>query len=206
MKDPLANRARISRGLYDACKRAIDEIKIPSDVTLPSEVLDGSVGHSRVVAALSYALAGHIGLLESQKLEIMRAGFLADIGKEMIPNHIINRRGALTPSEREIVDQHPDEACRMMRKMGYDDISMLAAVRHSHERFDGTGYPERLKEHNIPIGSRIIAVADSYAALTAWRPYREPWERNAVLGELHRDVEKGAFDPAVVAALAQLLG
>lgn len=206
MKDPLANPARIPQGLYDSCKQAVDEIKIPSDITLPTEVLDGSVGHSRVVAALSYALAGHLGLLESQKLEIMRAGFLADIGKEMIPNHILTRSGALTPSEREIVDQHPDEACRMMRKMGYDDISMLAAVRHSHERFDGTGYPERLKENNIPVGSRIIAVADSYAALTAWRPYREPWERNAVLGELHREVEKGAFDPAVVAALAQLLG
>ncbi|MDO8597451.1 MAG: HD domain-containing phosphohydrolase, partial [Sulfuricaulis sp.] len=206
MKDPLADPARIPRGLYNTCKLVVDEIKIPSDVTLPSEVLDGSVGHSRVVAALSYALAGHFGLLEREKLEIMRAGFLADIGKEMIPNHILNRRGALTSSERDIINQHPDEACRMMRKMGYDDISTLAAVRHSHERFDGTGYPERLKEKNIPIGSRIIAVADSYDALTAWRAYREPWERSAVLGELHREVEKGAFDPAVVAALAQLLG
>jgi len=206
MKDPLANTARIPRALYDSCKQAVDEIKIPSDVTLPSEVLDGSVGHSRVVAALSYALASRIGLLESQKLEIMRAGFLADIGKEMIPNHILNRSGALTPSERDIINQHPDEACRMMRKMGYDDVATLAAVRHSHERFDGTGYPDCLKADNIPIGARIIAVADSYDALTAWRAYRASWERSAVLGELQREVEKGAFDPAVVAALAQLLG
>ena len=206
MKDPLANPAKIPRGLYDACKRAVDEIKIPSDVTLPSEVLDSSVGHSRVVAALSYVLAGHIGLLESQKLEIMRAAFLADIGKELVPHQILSGRGALTPGERNIIDQHPDESCRIMRKMGYDDISMLAAVRHSHERFDGTGYPDRLKEDTIPIGSRIIAVADCYDALTSWRAYRESWERHAVLGELHREVEKGAFDPAVVAALAQLLG
>ncbi len=206
MKDPLADPARVPRGLYDACKKIIDDIKIPSEVTLPSEVLDGSIGHSRVVAAISYALAGHFGLLEREKLEIMRAGFLADIGKEMIPNYALNRHGALTASERDIINQHPEESCRMMRKMGYDENSVLEAVRHSHERFNGTGYPARLKEKNIPIGSRIIAVADSYDAMTAWRVYREPWERNAVLGELHREVEKGAFDPAVVAALVKVLG
>lgn len=135
----------------------------------------------------------------------MRAAFLSDIGKEMIPNHVLNRRGALTASERDIINQHPEEACRMMRKMGYEDAATLAAVRHSHERFDGTGYPDRLKADNIPIGARIIAVADSYDALTAWRAYRESWERHAVLGELHREVEKGAFDPAVVTALAKIL-
>ncbi len=206
MKDPLANAARIPQSLYDACMRAVDALQIPSDVSLPSEVLDGSVGHSRVVAALSYTLAGHLGLLESQKLEIMRAGFLADIGKELIPSQILSRRGALASGERDIINQHPVESCRIMRKIGYDDVAMLAAVRHSHERFDGTGYPDRLKADNIPIGARIIAVADTYDAMTAWRAYREPWDRHAVLGELHLEVEKGAFDPAVVAALAQLLG
>lgn len=94
----------------------------------------------------------------------------------------------------------------MMRKMGYDDVSTLAMVRHSHERFDGTGYPDGLKGTNIPVGARIIAVADAYDALTAWRVHREPWERSAAIGELHRGVEKGAFDPTVVAALTQLLG
>ena len=206
MKDPLADAERIPPALYEACKPVVDEINIPSDVTLPSEVLDGSIGHSRVVAALSYALAGALGLQEREKHDIMRAGFLADIGKEVIPLYILSRRGGLVSSEHDIIKQHPEEACRMMRNMGYDDPFTLAAVRHSHERFDGTGYPEGLKGSDIPIGSRIIAVADAYDALTAWRVHREPWERSAALGELHRGVEKGAFDPAVVAALTKLVG
>ena len=205
MKDPLADRNRIPLRLYEACKAVVEEINIPSDITLPSEVLDGSIGHSRVVAALSYALAGSLGLAERERLDITRAGFLADIGKEVIPLYILSRRGGLISSEHDIIKQHPEEACRMMRNMGYDDPLTLAAVRHSHERFDGTGYPEGLKGTNIPIGSRIIAVADAYDALTAWRVHREPWERNAAIGELQRGVEKGAFDPDVVAALTQLV-
>ena len=205
MKDPLADRNRIPLRLYEACKSVVADINIPTDVTLPTEVLDGSIGHSSVVAALSYAVAGSLGLGERERLEITRAGFLADIGKEVIPLYILSRRGGLISSEHEIIKQHPEEACRMMRKMGYNDPSMLAAVRHSHERFDGTGYPEGLKGTSIPIGSRIVAVADAYDALTAWRVHREPWERSAALGELQRGVEKGAFDPDVVAALTQLV-
>ena len=205
LKDPLADPERIPPGLFAACKTIFDEIDIPSDITLPSEVLDGSIGHSRVVGALSYAVAGALELPERNRFDIMRAGMLADIGKEVIPLYILSRRGGLISSEHDIVKQHPDEACRMMRKMGYDDPSTLAMVRHSHERFDGAGYPEGLRGTDIPIGARIIAVADAYDALTAWRVHREPWERSAAIGELKRGVEKGAFDPAVVAALTKLV-
>jgi HD-GYP domain-containing protein (c-di-GMP phosphodiesterase class II) len=205
LKDPLVDPQRIPPALYAACKRVIDESEIPSDITLPSEVLDGSIGHSRVVGALSYALAGALGLQELEKLDVMRAGILADIGKEVIPLYILSRRGGLVSSEHEIVKQHPDEACRMMRTMGYDNPSMLEMVRHSHERYDGTGYPERLKGTDIPVGARIIAVADAYDALTAWRVHRDPWERSAAIGEIHSGVEKGAFDPVVVDELTKLV-
>ena len=206
MKDPLADANRIPPALYAAYSDAVEEIDIPSDITLPSEVLDGSIGHSRVVGVLSYAVADALGLSQRHKVDIMRAGYLADIGKEVIPLYILSRRGGLISSEHDIVKQHPDEACRMMRKMGYDDESMLAMVRHSHERFDGAGYPDGLKGDDIPLGSRIIAVTDAYDALTAWRVHREPWERSAAIGELQRGVEKGAFDPAVVSALVRLIG
>ncbi len=150
-----------------------NEINIPEDVTLPSEVVDGSVGQSRVVAVLSYIIADQMGLSESEKRDILQAGFLSDIGKELIPPNLRNRRGGLSASEFEIFQQHPEESCRLMRKMGYDKASVLNLVLYSHEHFSGSGgYPGKLKGEDIPMGSRIIAVADAYDALTSWRPYR----------------------------------
>ena len=79
-------------------------------------------------------------------------------------------------------------------------------VKHSHEHYSGSGgYPGNFKGNDIPIGARIIAVADAYDALTSWRPYREPWECHAAIGELNREVEKGTFDPLVVSRLAELI-
>ncbi len=206
LKDPLLDRAKLPRGLPDEHRRVVDKMMIPNDVTLPSEVLDGSILHSRMVGALSYAIADAMRLPEREKLEILQAGFLADIGKEVIPQHVLNRRGSLTASELDLVRQHPGEACRIMRKMGYERPAVLGMVRHSHEHFDGSGYPDGLSGDAIPVGARIIAVADAYDALTSWRQYREPWESAAALGEIRSETEKGVFDPAVVSLLARLIG
>jgi HD-GYP domain-containing protein (c-di-GMP phosphodiesterase class II) len=206
MKDPLHNRNKIPQAVYEQYQHVAGQINIPEDITLPSEVLDGSVGKSRVVAFLSFILAERIGLAESEKGDILQAGFLADIGKELISPNLLNRRGGLTSSEFEIIQQHPEESCNLMRKMGYEKQTVLNLVRHSHEHFSGSGgYPGKLKGNDIPIGARIIAVADAYDALTSLRPYRETWERHAALGEISREVEKGVFDPMVVSTLAQLI-
>lgn len=206
MKDPLHNRNKIPQALYEQYRHIGDQINIPEDVTLPSEVLDGSVGQSRVVAVLSFILADSMGLPESEKRDILQAGFLADIGKELISPTLRNRRGGLTSSEFEIIQQHPEESCRLMRKMGYDNPAVLNLVRHSHEHYSGNGgYPGKLKGEDIPMGSRIIAVADAYDALTSWRPYRETWEAHAAIGEINREVEKGIFDPIAVSTLAKLV-
>lgn len=206
MKDPLNNREMIPQSLYDRYCHVAGEIHIPDDVTLPSEALDGSVGQSRVVAVLSFALADSLGLSENMKRNILQAGFLADIGKELIPHHLRNRPGGLTSSETEIMQQHPEESCRLMRKMGYNNPEVLALVQHSHEYYNSAeGYPGMLRGDDIPIGSRIIAVADAYNALTSWRPYRGPWERHAALVEIQHDVEKGIFDPVVAAELSKLV-
>lgn len=206
MKDPLKNRNKIPQALYEQYQHVGGQINMPQDITLPSEVLDGSVGKSRVVAFLSFILAERIGLSESEKGDILQAAFLADIGKELISPNLLNRRGGLTSSEFEIIQQHPEESCKLMRKMGYEKPTVLNLVRHSHEHFNGSGgYPGKLKGNDIPMGARIIAVADAYDALTSWRPYRESWECRAALGEISRDVEKGVFDPMVVSTLAQLI-
>lgn len=205
LKDPLDNREKIPRPFYDRFGSAASLIAVPMDVVLPVEALDGSVGHARVVAVLSYAMAAHFDLTDREKLDVLQAGFLADLGKEAVPHHLLNRRGGLMAAESDLLRQHPVESTRRMRTMGYDNEDVLRIVRHSHEHFKGAGYPDGLTGDAIPLGSRIVAVADAYDALTSWRPYREPWERRSALEELRRGVERGLYDPKVVEILTPLM-
>jgi HD-GYP domain-containing protein (c-di-GMP phosphodiesterase class II) len=206
LKDPIENREKITQKFYDEYRSVADLIQIPMDVTLPVESLDGSIGHSKVVAVVSFALANCFGVPDKEKMDILHAGFMADIGKEIVPHHLLNRVGSINPGEFDMVKMHPDEGTRVLRKMGYENEAMLKIVRHSHENFNGSGYPEGLKGETIPLGSRIVAVADAYDALTAWRPYRDSWERHAALDEIRRGVGKGLYDPKVVDFLVKMLG
>jgi HD-GYP domain-containing protein (c-di-GMP phosphodiesterase class II) len=103
------------------------------------------------------------------------------------------------------VRRHVAEGVITLQTMGYDDQDVLGIVKHHHEAFDGTGYPDGLKGEEIPIGARIVSVADTYTALTGRRTYRDAWEPAAVLREIERGVERGRHDPAVVAALALVM-
>ena len=120
--------------------------------------------------------------------------------------HLLNRRGAFSSTEFELVKQHPAEGVRLLRSMGYESEPLLAMVRDSHEAWDGSGYPNGLRGEDIPRGARIVAVADTYDALTSWRPTREPWARDAALDEIREGGAVGRYDPEVVAALTKLLG
>ncbi|MBW2143690.1 MAG: HD domain-containing protein [Deltaproteobacteria bacterium] len=205
LKDVLLDREKIPSAVYDKYVHGMDLIEIPEDVILPVEALDGCIGHSRAVAFLSYAIASERGIPEKERKEILYAGFVADIGKEIIPHHLLNRKGSLSASEFEEVKQHPVESTRVLKKLGYDSEMMVKIIRHSHENMDGSGYPDGLKGEDIPLGSRIVAVVDAYDALTSRRPYSERIDRNATLDELHRSVEKGLYDPQVEQVLTQLM-
>jgi HD-GYP domain-containing protein (c-di-GMP phosphodiesterase class II) len=205
LKDPWENRDKIPQHIYEEYKSVADLIQIPADVTLPVECLDGSIGHSKVVAILSFALAGCFEVSDKERVDILHAGFMADIGKEIVPHHLLNRVGSIRSSEFDMVRMHPDEGSRVLRKMGYENEFIIDVVRHSHENYNGSGYPEGLKGDAIPLGSRIIAVADAYDALTSWRPYRESWERHAALDEIRRGVAKGLYDPRVVEQLVRFV-
>ncbi len=205
LRDPLEDRNRIPASFYEKYAQAAELIRVPEDVILPVEALDGSVGHSRTVAMVAYALADSMRLPESEKTTIMQAGFLADIGKEVLPPHLLNRGGGLSQSEYEIVREHPVESVRILRKHGYQNERMLEIVLHSHEYYDGSGYPNGLRGEAIPLGSGIVCVADTYAALTAKRSYREAWDRHAALDEMGRNVDKGLYDPQVVGQLDRLM-
>ena len=206
LKSPLMDRETIPQKLYDQYYEQADQLfEYPQDLVLPMEVVDGSVGHSRVVGFLAYALADTLHLSDQEKLEILQAGYLADVGKAIVPHHLLNRAGSLSKDEFEAVTKHSRESVRMLRKMGYESATLFQIVEASHENFNGSGYPSGLAGDQIPIGARIIAAADTYSALTSWRPYRDRWDHRAAFAEMGRDAKKGKFDPEILESFGKIL-
>lgn len=181
-------------------------LEIPEDVVLVAEALDGAVGHCRVVALLSYALADRLELNPAMKKIILQAGYLQNLGKEAVPHHVLNAPRSLTDQEFNSIEKYVPESEAACRRLGYDDPQLLEIVLHHHERWSGKGYPSHLKGEAIPLGARITAVAEAYSALTSWRPYHEAWDARVALSEIRNDTERGRFDPKVVEALHALLG
>jgi HD-GYP domain-containing protein (c-di-GMP phosphodiesterase class II)/class 3 adenylate cyclase len=205
LKDRWKDPQVIPPALAAAYAEAESLIEIPEDVVMPVEALDGSIGHCRVVALLSYAIADRLQLNEEMKKTIMLAGYLQDLGKEAVPHHVLNRGGSLTDQETKLVEKYVHESVAACRRMGYVDPRLLEIVLHHHEAWDGTGYPEGRRGEDIPIGARITAVAESYSALTSWRPYHEAWDARVALSEIRKGTEKGRYDPKVTAALIEVL-
>ena len=205
IRDVMMDRNKIPEKFYEKYRSVEDLIDIPEDVALSVEALDGSIGHSKVTAILSYAIADQLGLPDKDKHDIMIAGYLCDVGKEIIPHQVLNRTGRLNENEFKEVEKHPFEGTRVLRNIGIESEKILDIILHHHEMYNGEGYPLGKKGEEIPLGARIVAVADTYDALTSWRPYRERWERSATLYEVNRGVEKGMFDPQIVRTLTELM-
>jgi HD-GYP domain-containing protein (c-di-GMP phosphodiesterase class II) len=193
-------------GFYNEYRHCAQRIPVSADLILPVEARDSRIGHATTVAVISYAIAHALGLPDCDRMDILRAGYLADIGMEIVPHHLLNRRGSLSGSEYETIKQHPLAGERLLRTMGYTAESVLAIIRSSHELLDGSGYPDGLRGETIPLGARIVVVADAYDALASWRPYRDPLARDAALDEIRRSCARGIYDAKVVEALMKLLG
>jgi adenylate cyclase len=206
LKDPLADREKFPEGFHAQYRYCVDRIQVPQDLILPIEALDARVGHATAVAVIAYAIADVLNLEDAERMDVLRAGYLADIGMEIVPHHLLNRRGSLAGSEYDAVKQHPFASERRLRALGYQSESVLAIIRATHEHLDGSGYPEQLRGDTIPIGARIVIVADAYDALTSWRQYRDGLARDAALDEIRRSCARGLYDPRVVEALDKLLG
>jgi HD-GYP domain-containing protein (c-di-GMP phosphodiesterase class II) len=205
IKDRWNDPAVIPPALAEKCRAAEAHIEIPEDLVLAVEALDGSVGHSRVVAMLSYAVAEHLKLNEELKKTILQAGYLQDIGKEAVPHHILNRAGSLTEQEVKLLEKYVQESVAACKRIGYGDTHLLEIINHHHEAWNGTGFPDGLSGEAIPIGARITAVAEAYSALTSWRPYHDAWDARVALSELRKGMERGRYDPKVVEALFEVL-
>ncbi|HWG56607.1 MAG TPA: diguanylate cyclase [Gaiellaceae bacterium] len=159
--------------------------------------------HSERVADLAARLAARLGL-DAEQVELTRlAGSLHDLGKLAIPEEILRKPGPLSETERLVLERHPQIGFRMLESLGVEPVAEW--VLHHHERWDGSGYPDRLPGDRIPLGARIIFVADAYDAMTSDRVYRDRLGDDEAIAELER-CGGTQFDPGVVAALAEELG
>jgi len=160
-------------------------------------------GHSDNVEYLCGRLAAKLDLTEKQKEDLQIAAVLHDIGKIAIPENILNKKGKLTAEEYEKIQTHISEAENILRHTFYLDNSREIISCH-HERFDGMGYPAGLEGAQIPLGARVLAVADAFHAMTSNRPYRKAMELSKVKEEIRRCSGK-QFDPEMAALLLELL-
>jgi HD-GYP domain-containing protein (c-di-GMP phosphodiesterase class II) len=160
-------------------------------------------GHSTRVADLSTKMGLRIGLDPDTLRGLARGALLHDIGKIGVPDHVLNKPGALTPDEWEWIVAHPVVGWEMAsRTPSLRDA--LAVVRHHHERWDGSGYPDRLEGKGIPMAARIAAVADVWDALTSDRAYRPAWPPEQALDHLMGGMGS-LFDPVCIEALVDLM-
>jgi diguanylate cyclase (GGDEF)-like protein len=161
-----------------------------------------TANHSEVVSALAEAIGLELAL-EAETVDHLRlAGLLHDVGKIGLPDAILKAPRRLTPEEYSIVKRHPEFGHSLLDGLGIEPVDQW--VLHHHEHWDGSGYPHGLSGEQIPLGARIILVADAFEAITADRPYRPAQTEEAALAELRRSA-RTQFDPDVVAALTRYI-
>jgi putative nucleotidyltransferase with HDIG domain len=154
-------------------------------------------GHSRRVAHHAVIMAVRMGLSEHQVSTVRAAAALHDIGKINTPRAVLYKPDQLTQLELGLMRLHPVDGAEIVSTLG--DPELTAMVRHHHERLDGTGYPDALRGSEIPLGARIIAVADTFDAITSTRPYR-PAKAHSKAIEILAEEAGSRLDPTGVAA------
>ncbi len=169
--------------------------------------LDGEIAESRSketgnhvkrVAEYSYLLAKKYGLPEVECELLRHAAPMHDIGKVAIPDAILNKPARLTPEERMVMERHAEIGYRVMSGSTREILNAAAVIAgNHHEKWDGTGYPAKLKETQIPLYGRIVSVADVFDALITPRVYKEAWPIEKITA--YFEAEKGKhFDPQLV--------
>jgi diguanylate cyclase (GGDEF)-like protein/putative nucleotidyltransferase with HDIG domain len=159
--------------------------------------------HSYQVSDLAGAIAQELGLEQAEVFAVSTAGLLHDIGKIAIPDHLLQKEGALSASERALIQQHPELGAQILEVSPYLH-TLMPAVHHHHENWDGTGYPQELRGEEIPLAARIIRVSEAYQAMMSTRPYQAGRSAPAARRELQR-CSGTHFDPAVVEAAMRVL-
>ncbi|MGE5488229.1 MAG: HD-GYP domain-containing protein [bacterium] len=162
------------------------------------------IGHCERLAILSMTLGTALELPRRDIVALYRGGYLHDIGKVAVPDAILFKRGPLTPEEWRIMKMHTivgEQICRSARTLA----PVLPIIRHHHERWDGSGYPDGLSGERIPLLARILQVADVFDALVSKRPYKPALSAETALSVLEEEARRGWRDPALVALLRRVL-
>ncbi len=202
--------------LYQRERRLGDELRTANDTLARANLsfavalvtaLEASdaytAGHSRAVAIYCRDIARRMGMSPEECDRAFLCGLVHDIGKVGLPPSLLGKEGPLTLEERRQMQEHSVIGERILREVdAYDDVATI--VRHHHERIDGEGYPDGVMGEDIPILSRVIAVADAYNAMTSHRPYREAMPSRVARLRLAQAVEN-QFDTSVVAAFEAIL-
>ncbi len=161
-------------------------------------------GHSDRVSRICVLIGRQLGLSESQLRILAISGTLHDVGKIGIPEKILQKPSRLTDEEYELMKRHPTIGESILREFeGHDEVCL--AIRHHHERSDGKGYPDRLPSEQIPLGAKIIAVADAWDTMVTERSYKRAMPDSEAISELRKH-SGTQFDPKVVQALCDLYG
>jgi putative nucleotidyltransferase with HDIG domain len=159
--------------------------------------------HSAAVARYAREVARLLGLDEREQDLIHTAALLHDIGKFILPDSVLFANRKLSDEEWELIKLHPEQGAKLVERIeGYGPVAEI--VRHHHERYSGGGYPAGIAGPEIPLGARIISVADTYDVMTSRDSYRRPVSSEAALAELRR-VAGSQLDPHIVAAFERMI-
>ncbi len=153
-------------------------------------------GHCERLAEYSARLGEHLGLAEDQIVALRRAGIVHDVGKIAVPDAILLKPGRLTEDEWKLIYEHPvvgERICAPLKSFRL----VIPIIRHHHEKFDGSGYPDKLRGDAIPITARVLQIVDVYDALTTERPYKHAFSITDALQTMKQEVAKGWWDPRI---------
>jgi putative nucleotidyltransferase with HDIG domain len=163
------------------------------------EARDHTAHHSRRVRRIALAVATELGLQAGKLAAVGQAALFHDIGKLSVPDEILLKPAGLTAKEWELMRCHSDEGARMLEAVGLF-VEAVPAIRHHHERFDGTGYPAGLAGEDIPLAARIVHVADALDSMLTTRVYRPGRSPEEAMAEVRRGAGS-QFCPSCVGAL-----
>ncbi|MBI4463070.1 MAG: response regulator [Acidobacteria bacterium] len=161
-------------------------------------------GHCERLSESSVRLGVRLGLPEEQLKALKRAGIVHDVGKVAVPDSILLKQGPLSEAEWAIMREHPATGERICVPLKSFRL-VLPIIRHHHEKFDGSGYPDGLRGEEIPLTARVLQFADIYDALTTARPYKPASLPSQALDTMEQEVEKGWWDPRLLAEFRQLV-
>ena len=196
--------------LFQSLQRSNIDLILAYDATIEgwSYALDLRVketeGHTRRVTEMAERLAAALGLTWEEQSQVRRGSLLHDIGKMSLPDHILLKEGPLTEEEKAILHQHPQLALDMLSPIAYLRRALDVPYCH-HEKWDGTGYPRRLKGSQIPLAARIFTVVDEWDAITTARPNLPALTKEQAIQHI-RECTGVQFDPQVVEAFLGLIG